>query len=114
MKAKISLPDGVIVNLDGTPKEVLDWTNEYRKTILPNTEEKNINDSIKGPQDRIRILISDNFFVEKRLIGDIQQMLEEKGFIYNTTHLSTPLKRLVGSGELRRIKDKKGWVYINP
>jgi hypothetical protein len=50
-----------------------------------------------------------------RAVGDeVQKKLEEKGHIYAQESLSGPLLRLTRDKHvLRRLKDKKGWVYVS-
>jgi hypothetical protein len=67
----------------------------------------------KGPQQFIADLVQEDFFKAKRTIGDIQKKLEEKGHIYAQESLSTPLLRLIRKHTLRRLKEKKVWVYIH-
>jgi hypothetical protein len=66
-----------------------------------------------GPRALLEELIEENFFKgQRRTIGDIQKKLEENGHIYAQHSLSPALLRLTRARTLRRIKEKKGWVYV--
>ena len=67
----------------------------------------------KGPTSLILALRDQGFFKGRKTLSDIQRKLEEQGHIYAQTSLSPILVRLVRSKELRRLKGKKGWVYVN-
>ncbi len=62
----------------------------------------------------IRQLKSEGFFGTKRTLGSIQERLEELGHIYPQTSLSPALIKLTKKRELRRLKEKGVWVYVNP
>jgi hypothetical protein len=66
-----------------------------------------------GAMVHIRDLIESGFFSERRSISDVQGRLEELGRIYPQTHLSTPLRRLILSKELRRLRDGSNWAYVD-
>jgi hypothetical protein len=127
--ANLDLPDGTKVRIDGTPEEINKILSFYGSMTTPrvnagagsntkigrgqgNSTRKVVRMS-GGAMQHIRELISDQFFIEKRSISDLQTKLEEMGHIYPLTHLSTPLRRLVQNRELRRIKEGKNWVYVN-
>ncbi len=69
----------------------------------------------KTKMDVFADLIRQGFFNESRNLGEVQKVLEEKGYHYPVTSLSPTLLRLVRKGELRRTKqikdDKEMWVY---
>lgn len=68
----------------------------------------------EGPMGRIRSLTNEGFFKEKRSLSSVQEALEERGFIYRVTALSPTLIRLVRAKQLRRVKEKGIWLYVNP
>jgi hypothetical protein len=128
-KAKLALPDGTTVNIDGSADEVAtllarfsggassnaDSSRRARKTPSSRSS-KNGNKNRpkrKGPQILLKDLASENFFKSKRTIGEVQKKLEAKGHIYAVNSLSTPLLRLTRDRVLRRIKEKNGWVYVS-
>lgn len=125
-KATLTLPNGAIVQIEGSPEEVKALLGLYtgsdvssRGSRKHSPRRKRTNGSgIKkvkkaGPVDLIRELISKDYFKgQKRSLSDIQQKLEEEGHLYAQTSLSTPMTRLTRSRALRRIKEEKGWMYV--
>ena len=125
-KAHIVLPDGTKVNIEGDPDEVATLLERFSgsgtksrsaqpshgKSVAKNTTTNNRGAKRKGPQGLIGDLVQENYFKAKRTIGDIQKKLEQNGHIYALYSLSTPLLRLTRSKVLRRIRDKRGWVYV--
>jgi hypothetical protein len=128
-KAKLTLPDGAIVDIEGTADEVATLLAKFSGNSPSNTGAKkysakktsrrtsNVNKKDKpkrkGPQALLEELVSDNFFKSKRTIAEVQKKLEQKGHIYALHRLSTPLLRLTRDKTLRRIKEKSGWVYVS-
>jgi hypothetical protein len=128
-KANLTLPNGTTVVIDGSPKEIAELmslysgaskvddsellfrSDKHSKSKAVNKEDKS--SGKKGPQSYILELTKTDFFKQKRTISEIQKKLEERGHIYAQTSISTPLIRLVRTHELRRIKDKKSWVYVS-
>jgi len=127
-KAEIVLPNGTHVSIDGSPEEVAKVISLYggglsnivkssvsrsgkaKKASLVSTSRKNVK---IGPQYYISMLAEDGFFKKKKTIANVQSKLEEMGHIYAQSSISAPLIRLVRSHQLRRIKEKDGWVYVN-
>ncbi len=62
--------------------------------------------------DMILRLKNEGFFKEKRTLGDIQKELEKHGYIYPQSSLSAIVIRLLRKGELGRVREEKGWVYV--
>lgn len=127
--AKLVLPDGTTVNIEGTADEVATLLAKFsgnsssstgaKKRPAKKTPRRSSGDNKKdrpkrkGPQTLLEELASDNFFKSKRTIAEVQKKLEEKGHIYALNSLSTPLLRLTRGKILRRIKEKNGWVYVS-
>lgn len=128
--AKLVLPDGTTVNIEGSADEVATLLARFagepashappasksrRKPAKRNSAgaAKREKPRRKGPQTLLEELAADNFFKSKRTIGEVQTKLEEKGHIYALHSLSTPLLRLTRNRILRRIKEKDGWVYVS-
>lgn len=123
--ANLNLPDGSKVKIEGSPEEIsriLDLysggTGETNAVVRKTRKRKPAKTSSKtrstvGVSRYVRELKQEDFFTTKRSLSDIQVKLEENGHIYPLTHLSTPLRRLVRAKELRRMKDKGVWVYVN-
>jgi len=57
-------------------------------------------------------LIDEGFFKKPKELGAIKTALEERGHYYPATSLSPALIRLVRAKTMRRIKEKKHWVYV--
>jgi hypothetical protein len=57
-------------------------------------------------------LIDGGFFKKPKELGAIKTALEEQGHYYPVTTLSPAVLRLVRKKQLRRIKDKKRWLYV--
>lgn len=64
------------------------------------------------PVGLISELIDGAFFKKPKELGAIKLALEEQGHFYPVTTLSPALLRLVRKKQLRRIKDKKRWLYV--
>ena len=125
-KANLVFSNGTRVNIEGTPEEVALLLERFsregtqtlpkRKTMRKSKTKKSDTTSQKvkrkGPQQLIAELAQEGYFKAKRSITDIQKKLEEKGHIYTQSSLSPPLLRLTRNRVLRRIKEKKGWVYV--
>ncbi len=128
-KASLTLPNGTKVNINGTADEVAALLSKISQPAVPSgsrkkTRRRNASTSTssgatrkarKGPVVLIRELVGEGFFKsKKRSLPDVQKKLEEKGHIYAQTSLSPAVLHLVRKTKvLRRIKDKKGWVYVN-
>jgi hypothetical protein len=127
--AKLRLPDGTQVTIEGTAEEVaslLDKVSDRGSAgKVPKSRSRGSGGKKKratkatssmkrkGPTDYIRELIDEGFFRTKREIGAVRDKLEEGGQIYPVTSISGPLFRLVRSRELRRIKEDGTWKYVN-
>ena len=127
--AKLALPDGTTVNIEGTADEVATLLTRFsgerlsaadagRRASKPPSSRSSKRSNKdrpnrKGPQILLKDLAKENFFKSKRTIGEVQKKLEEKGHLYAMTNLSTPLLRLTRDRVLRRIKEKNGWVYVS-
>jgi len=127
-KAKLMLPDGTTVDIEGTADEVATLlarfsgdasipktsrTPRKRRSSKASSGLKKERINRKGPQALLEELAGDSFFKAKRTIAEVQAKLEEKGHIYALHSLSTPLLRLTRTKVLRRIREKDGWVYVS-
>ncbi len=125
-KANLILPSGTKVHLEGTAEEIAVLLSKFsggsemqdgakrrekRKHSAP--KEKG-SKSRSGPTGLVLDLINEGYFKSRRTLPEIQKKLEEKGHIYAQTSLSPILIRLVRRKDVnfRRIKDKKGWIYV--
>ena len=123
-KAQITLPDGTKIHLEGTPEEIISVQGALsqnstdkrfsKKTKSPKRSPvNNRKPSKEGPMSRIRDLISEDFFKEKRKMDEVKIILEQKAIFYQASDLAPTLIRLIKKGELRRIKENNKWVYVN-
>jgi hypothetical protein len=128
-KAELQLPNGTKVKIEGTLEDIKALMESY-SSDTPRTGRKHRKNGSKqnassnnknkkkksrkiGPNGLIRELLEEGYFKsQKRSLSDIQKKLEERGHIYAQTSLSPALTRLTRSRDLRRIGEKKGWVYV--
>jgi hypothetical protein len=125
--ASLTLPDGTKVNIEGTADEVANLLAKFSQPAPPSRVSTAGEESARrprrgkpsgtktksGPVGNVLRLRDEGFFKTRRSLPDIQRKLEEDGHIYAQSSLSPTLIRLTRKRELRRIKDKKGWVYVN-
>lgn len=119
VKANLTLLDGTKVKIDGPEEEVASLLAKLSQPVGKKKKKKKKKDTAayrptrsKGPIGYITELVDEGFFKTKQTLQQIQSKLEEKGHIYATTSLSPALVRLVRKRVLRRIKEKKVWVYV--
>ena len=130
-KANLILPDGTKVDIEGTADEVAVLLGKFTAQDPDSNDSKTTKKTAKkerkkttsrtgggttkkqeGPTSLVTELANENYFKEKRTIGDIQKKLEERGHIYAQTSISPALTRLTRKRTIRRIKGKKGWLYV--
>ena len=115
-KAHISLDNGTKVTLEGTPAEVAALIVQFggRSTLPKQAKQSSHRKSTakSGPVNLVSELIDGGFFKKPKELGAIKTALEEQGHYYPVTTLSPALLRLVRKKQLRRIKDKKRWLYV--
>src|SRR5688500_8100572 len=120
-KANLVLPDGTTVDIEGTADEVAillakmaaPAPTKSKTTVARTVRHKSNAKSTPvgrkkkvGPVGLMSELAAEDFFKTKRLIGDIQKKLEERGHIYAVNHLSPALLKLTQKKLLRRLKEK--------
>jgi hypothetical protein len=119
--AKIELPNGTKIEIEGSPDDIQRVINaigkqEENKSIksdkappaeIPKRKEK------VGITGLILELKQQGFFKQKRELKEIQEKLESEGYIYPVTTLSPILIRFVKDRELGRIKENGKWKYVN-
>jgi len=122
-KAEINLPNGTKITVDGTPEEIIKIQQSFskeqgHKTKVNSIDEYNHIPKKKpnkiGPLARIRGIIQENYFKEKRTMDEVRKLLEEKAIFYKSSDIAPSLIRLVKKGELRRLKEDGNWIYVNP
>lgn len=120
-KANIITKDGIKISVEGTVKEVADLVAQLKtdkRQSIPDKELKKGNrqetpDKTRPtPINLIADLIDGGFFKKPRELSAIKQALAEQGYHYPVTSLSPTALRLVRKRQLRRIKDKKRWLYV--
>src|SRR6266404_341276 len=111
--AKITMPDGVCVEVDGTPEEVT--------TIIERMKRKQTGGSPAGPvagknkgeiPQLVNSLKEEEFFKTPRGLGDIQKKLAELGHHYPVTTLSGAMQDQTRRRNLRRFKQEGKYVYV--
>jgi hypothetical protein len=117
-KAHITTKDGTKVTIEGTPQEVAALVAQMKGGIskepaIAKAASKHKSRPKATPINLISELIDGGFFKKPKELSVIKVALEEQGHYYPATSLSPALLRLVRKRNLRRIKDKKRWLYVN-
>lgn len=114
-KAHITTQTGTKVTIEGTPQEVaalvsqLEGKMSSRQKQSPRTNQRK---GKTGPVGLVSELIDGGFFKKPKELSAIKLALQEHGHHYPVTTLSGIMLRLVRNRQLRRIKDKKRWLYV--
>jgi hypothetical protein len=115
-KAHISLDNGTKITVEGTPAEVAALIAQFGGgSKLPKEARKSSHQKStakSGPVNLVSELIDGGFFKKPKELGAIKTALEEQGHYYPITTLSPVLLRLVRKKQIRRIKEKKRWLYV--
>jgi hypothetical protein len=115
MKAYIKTPDGVDVEIDGTPAEVSAVLKSVeikaqappkRRSHSPKTKE--VKDGLPSLIDSLK---QERFFKKPQSLNDIRLKLKDLGHNYPLTTLSARMGREVRKRTLRRFKENKKYVY---
>lgn len=118
-KAHITTKSGAKITIEGTPEEVAALVTQLEgRTPAPQRKRET---TTKGGRSSARItatslivdLIDGGFFKKPKELSAIKVALEEQGHYYPVTSLSPVVLRLVRKRQLRRMKDKKRWLYVN-
>jgi hypothetical protein len=113
--AKISMPGGVLVEVDGTPEEV--------SAVLESLKSKHAPASLRGRAEKrkgsrgeipglIAALKLEDFFRSPNGLSDIQAKLAELGHHYPLTTLSGAMQTQCKNRNLRRFKQHGKYVYV--
>ncbi len=110
--AKISLPGGISVEVDGTPDEVA--------AVLENLKGKHTGSPSSPSPSKSRgeipslvdMLKAEQFFKTPRGLADIQKKLAELGHHYPVTTLSGAMQAQCRGRNLRRFKQAGKYVYV--
>jgi hypothetical protein len=115
-KAQLTTKSGAIITIEGTQKEVAGLIAQFggdaAKPEARSRKRRSPSGAKSGPVTLISELIDGGFFKKPKELGAVKLALEEQGHYYPATTLSPLLLRLVRKRELRRIKDKKRWLYV--
>jgi hypothetical protein len=115
-KAYLTTKTGATVTVEGTQEEVASLIAQLDVGVAKASSRlstRRVRTAAKsGPVNLISELIDGGFFKKPKELGSIKLALEEQGYFYPVTTLSPLLLRLVRKKELRRIKDKKRWLYV--
>jgi hypothetical protein len=118
-EAKITLPDGIVLVVSGTPDEItavvarLQGGESASRTVASPTGRSRA----KTPSGRaqltelVRQLIESGLFKQPKDLGAVKAALEERGHHFPVTTLSPALLRQVRKRNLRRLKQGNRWVY---
>lgn len=118
-KAHILTKDGTKIIIEGSSQEVAALVSQLKigiqvvKKITTRKTEKYKSRPKATPVNLIAELIDGSFFKKPKELSAVKLALEEQGHYYPVTSLSPALLRLVRRRFLRRIKDKKRWLYVN-
>lgn len=118
-KAQLTTKSGTLVTIEGSAEDVANLIDLFEgaggtakgkastaKQNIPRVRSKD------GLADQLSKLINDRFFKKPKEFGAIKVALEQRGHYYARTTLSPALLRSVRKRELRRLKEKKHWVYV--
>lgn len=119
-KAHLTTASGAKITIEGTADEVaalvgkLDAGASRDSARKPPPSKKHRENRPKaGPVSLLSELIDGGFFKKPKELSAIKLALEEQGHLYPVTSLSPVVLRLVRKRQLRRIKDKKRWLYVS-
>ena len=116
-KAHITTKSGASITIEGTPKEVAELVSQLKPVGGTALRRKQIKRNETGDAkptlgNLIAEFIDGGFFKKPKELGAIKNALEEQGHFYPVTTLSPTMLRLVRRRQLRRVKDKKRWLYV--
>ncbi|MGC9603152.1 MAG: hypothetical protein ABSF47_01630 [Minisyncoccia bacterium] len=122
-KAKMTLPSGTQVVIEGTPSEVAAIVHQlgFRSEKISSSERVNVPTGRKtakekkirtSPTDLILSLADGGFFKSPKDLASIKEGLAEIGHIYPIQTLSSIVFKMVRRRYLRRVKEDGRWVYI--
>jgi len=113
--AKISMPGGVLVEIDGTPDEVAAVLEKLRTKQSSGTAHVEPSQSAKSRGEipaLISLLKAEEFFKTPRGLADVRGKLAEIGHHYPVTTLSGAMQAQTRSRSLRRFKQDGKYVYV--
>lgn len=115
--AKITTPEGVSVDISGSPDEVSAVVERIRSSLtatrpaVRGTNPPRKTGRIQIP-DLIEALRAEEYFKTPRGLGAIQEKLAEMGHHYPITTLSGAMQAQAKNRGLRRFKQNGKYVYV--
>lgn len=113
-KAQITTPEGVTVNIEGTPKEISAIVEDLKSKATKAQPTRPVRKRRSGRVllvDQIAALKDGGFFKKPRDLASVKNALAEMGHHYPITTLSPVMLRQVRKRNLRRIREKGRWLY---
>jgi hypothetical protein len=113
-KAQVTTPEGITINIEGTPKEISAVVDDLKKKA---TEAQPGRRRAKAKSGRVLLgdliasLRDGGFFKKPRDLAGVKSALAEMGHHYPVTTLSPVMLRQVRRRNLRRIREKGRWLY---
>ena len=116
-KAQIITSQGIKVNIEGTPAEITAVVHDLERKRaaqqgLPAGRRRKAKPGRASLIDLVESLIDGGFFKKPRDLGGIKGALAEMGHHYPLTTLSPAMLRQVRKRNIRRIREKKRWLYV--
>ena len=119
VKANIETRDGSKIVVEGTEEEVASIIklvqHKTQQSESSKTEGKKFTKSSGSKPsvaDLVLSLSSEGFFDKPKTLAEIKTRLEEQGYFYPITTLSSIVLWLIKRRDLRRIKEGKKWAYV--
>jgi superfamily II DNA/RNA helicase len=113
--AKINMPGGISVEVDGSPEEVASVLQKLRAEAGRTFTQPDL-DAGGKPRGEIPALITmlkaEEFFKTPRGLSDVREKLAEIGHHYPVTTLSGAMQAQTRSRNLRRFKKEGRYVYV--
>jgi hypothetical protein len=117
-KATMTMGSGAKVIVEGSQEEVAALLARFEAGTgrvglsPPQLNRRRQNKSKPTLMNLLSELSDVGFFEERRALGAVKTALEEKGHHYPVTTLSPVMLRLVRRRQLRRVKEKGRWFYV--
>lgn len=118
-KARLTTKTGTSIVIEGSAAEVAALVKQIEPEAAASRRPSSTGAGSRGrrepkatPINLISALIDGGFFRRKpKDLAAVKSALAEMGHVYPVTTLSPTLLRLVRSRQLRRLKEKKRWLY---
>lgn len=122
VKAVITLKEGAKVTIEGSPDEVAVLVAQFEargrgtRSDADTGGKKDRKRTARSARASLPNLISDlidgGFFKRPTEMSAVKVALEEQGHFYPASTIAPALLRMVRNKTLRRVKDKKRWMYV--